>query len=297
MKTIIQKILASTSLNEQEAWWMLQHIIGKTRATLLHEHASNLSEEQLQTIDLWIQKLSTEFMPLSYLLGSVPFLDLMIKVQAPILIPRPETEEWVAILIQELQPHASKITTILEIGTGSGCIALALGQAFTHAAIIAVDINPAALKLAQENADLNKITNVTFIKSDLFSFSSSSDVIRGSIHPQSLTFDLIVSNPPYISTIHKKTMMPQVLQWEDEHALFAQDNGLHLIKEIIKQAPQHLRNNPSMPYQLVLEHDNGQQDTIKKIAQENGFDCTSKKDLFQNYRTSWCKLSNCKITN
>lgn len=291
MKSIIAKILSRTNLSEQEAWWMLQHITSKTRITLLHESASLLSQEQLQTIDLWIQKLTTESIPLSYLIGSVPFLNLTIKVRAPILIPRPETEEWVAILIQELQPHASQITTILEIGTGSGCIALALGKAFAHATIIAVDINPNALKLAQENADLNKITNVTFIESDLFSFSSSSDVIRGSIHPQSPTFDLIVSNPPYIDTMHKDTMMPQVLQWEDEHALFAQDNGLHLIKEIIKHARQHLNNNPSMPYQLVLEHDNGQQEIIKNFAKEYRFDCTSKKDLFQNYRTSWCKLT------
>ncbi len=294
MKSIIAKILSQTSLSEQEAWWMLQHITSKTRAALLHEPASLLPQQQLQMIDDWINKLSDESMPLSYLLGSVPFLDLNITVRPPILIPRPETEEWVADLIQKLQPHAPKIVTILEIGTGSGCIALALAKAFPHAIITAADINPAALLLAQENADLNEIRNVRFVESNLFdALSIDENKTHGSqIPPGITTFDLIVSNPPYIDPIHKSTMMPQVLQWEDEHALFAQDDGLHLLKEIIRQAPKYLNHQPSLPCQLVLEHDNGQQEIIKKIAQENGFDCESKKDLFGNYRTSWCKLIN-----
>ena len=282
MKTIIQHILFKTNLSEQEAWWMIEHITNKNRAILLHASALSLSQRELETIDLWIQKLSQEFIPLSYLLGSVPFLDLTIHVRQPILIPRQETEEWIACLIQELEPHTQNIPNILEIGTGSGCIALALAKAFPQSMVTAVDINPEALKLAQENADFNKISNVKFALSDLFNGLKTKDFL----------FDLIVSNPPYIDSIHKKTMMPQVIQWEDEHALFAKDEGLFLITEIIKQTPKYLKSQPSLPYQLILEHDNGQQEQIKKFANENNFTCESKKDLFGNWRTSWCKFIN-----
>lgn len=278
MKSIIKQIQEKTPLQEQEAWWMLEHITNKKRAALLHAKSSSLSKQELFVIDDWIKKLSQKSMPLSYLIGSVPFLDLFIKVVPPILIPRPETEEWVNDLIQELLPFEQNIKSILEIGTGSGCIGLALAKSFPKATITAVDINPQALELAQENATLNKINNINFIKSDLFK------------NLNILKFDLIVSNPPYIDPSHKKTIMPQVLNWEDEKALFADQEGLELIYQIIQNAKKHLHYLPILPHQIILEHDRDQQEKINFFAQKNGFNCQNKKDLFGNIRTSWCKI-------
>lgn len=279
MKSIIKLIQEKTLLQEQEAWWMLEHITKKTRAALLHARSSSLSKQELCTIDDWIKKLSCQSMPLSYLIGSVPFLDLTINVVPPILIPRPETEEWVADLVEKMHAFKQNITSILEIGTGSGCIGLTLAKAFPAATVTAIDINPQALKLAQENATLNKINNVHFIQSDLFN------------NLNNLKFDLIVSNPPYIDPIHKKTIMPQVLEWEDEKALFANQEGLDLIYKIILSSKKHLHYQPDLPYQIILEHDHDQQEKIKFFAQKNGFICHNKKDLFGNFRTSWCKIS------
>lgn len=278
MKKIIDFIKQNSSLSDQEAWWVLEHITKKTRAELLLSNDAFLSQQELSMIKDWLYQLSQESVPLSYLLGSVPFFNMTIKVQQPILIPRPETEEWVASIIQELHSYSENIRFILEIGTGSGCISLALAKAFPNAFVTATDINQQALNLAQENAALHNIANITFIKSDLFK------------NIPSTKFDLIISNPPYIDPIHKQNMMPQVIKWEDERALFAQQEGLELIYKIIQEASAYLHPNRALPYQLVIEHDNNQQEKIKDFAQQHGFHCSSRKDLFGNTRTSWCKL-------
>lgn len=278
MKSIVKQIIKRTNVSEQEAWWMLQHITNRSKETLLFSESSTLSKKELQTIEEWIYKLDNEHQPLSYLLGSVPFLDLTIFVATPILIPRPETEEWIFNLITKLQPYTEHIKTVLDIGTGSGCIALALAKHFPKAQVIATDINPQALQLAQKNAQKNGIENVDFLKSDLFE----------NLHNKK--FDLIVSNPPYIDPANK--LMPQVVEWEDNKALFAQDHGLKLIKKIIQSAPDYIHKNVNIPYQLVIEHDAGQENIIKDAAQEYGLRCTAQKDAFGNYRTSWCTFIN-----
>ena len=150
---------------------------------------------------------------------------------------------------------------------------------FTKAKVTATDINLQALKLAKENATLNNIKNIEFIQSDLFEFIT-----------QNQKFDLIVSNPPYIDLACKDTMMPQVIKWEDRKALFCKQQGLYLINKIFTNAKTFINYNKQMPYQLVIEHDNGQEEKIKEISKQNDFSCTEKKDSFGNIRTSWCKL-------
>ncbi len=274
MITIIKKIQKDTSLTEQEAWWMLEHITQRSKEQLYTQ--PELTNLEVKAIDDWIHKLQHESMPLAYLIGSVPFLDLTIKVQPPILIPRPETEEWVHQVIQDIKRLTKKITSILEIGTGSGCIALSIAQSFPHVQVTATDINPKALQLAEHNAKKNNITNITFFESDLFQNI-----------PRKQCFDLILSNPPYINPTMSETMVPQVLQWEDKQALFAQDQGLQVIDKIIKKAPAYVCKQSILPYQLVVEHDYNQHEIIKKHAHQQGWTCSQKKDLFGNWRTSW----------
>ena len=159
-------------------------------------------------------------------MGSTPFAGLEILTQPPVLIPRPETEEWTVNLIEQLQGLPDKKLQILDLCTGSGCIALALADALPQAKIFGTDISDSALALANHNKIHNHIPNVEFLRSDLFAQI-----------PQKFTFDLIVGNPPYIDEQEWNNLDPSVTQSEDKHALLAADHGLALIKKIIAAAP------------------------------------------------------------
>jgi release factor glutamine methyltransferase len=270
----IDLITQNTALSQQEAIWLLEHIIQKNYSFLSD---FILTEKQLAKLNEYIVQINKEHIPLAYIIGWVPFLDLKISVKPPILIPRPETEEWVAHLIERLTAYKKKISRILEIGTGSGCIGLALAKSLPKAQIWATDINPLALDLASHNAKINNITNIQFLESDLF------QALYGK------TFDLIISNPPYIPQKFASKIDLSVTKWEDSQALFAGDLGIDILEKIIQQAPNYLTHQPEIPFQLVLEIDRTQNEILPKIGQRVGFTCTLKKDLFNNWRTAWCK--------
>ncbi len=271
---IIKLITNQTQLSEQQAWWLLEFITKSTRSHLQFS-SDELTKLQQENLNSYIKQLTIEHKPLAYILGWVPFLDLTIKVVPPTLIPRPETEFWVHELITTLQIVNLEQFTILDIGTGSGCIALSLAQAFPQAQIYAVDIAQSALDLAQENAKINKISNITFIKSNLF------DQL-----PTGLKFDLIVSNPPYINPTAQ--LENSVLNWEDHGALFAPNQGLQIIEKILHQAPLWLKKNNGLKYQLIVEIDASQGDAVKNLAQECGFkNALICKDQFDRNRTLW----------
>ncbi len=222
----------------QNAWVLISHLTGKTRLELITHPEITLTPDQRATLKTWITQITVEHKPIQYLIGSVPFLDLTITVRPPILIPRPETEEWCDQLIQQLKaaarlnPETNNPLNILDLCTGSGCIALALARAFPTAHVIAIDIEPKACALAQENARINDIENIKIIESDLFSAL-----------PDNRKFDLIVSNPPYIAPEILATLDPEVREWEAAKALIAEDHGLACIKTIIAQAPAYFAPN------------------------------------------------------
>jgi len=278
MNRYIAQITQSTNLSTQEAWWLLEHITQLPQTSLIVE--TKLSQTQAQQLNLYIDQISKEHKPLAYIIGWVPFLDLKLLTQPPILIPRPETEEWVYQLISELKTKSSQIRRILDVGTGSGPIALALAQSFPLAQITALDVNPAALALAQKNAVINKIANITFIQSDLFTQI-----------PSGTQFDLIVSNPPYIDPKEKITMQQTVTAWEDPSALFSDDQGMALIKQIMHQSGSYIAPNAQLPYQLVIEFDRSQQDLVSQVATQAGLQCMTRRDSFGHWRTTWCKLT------
>jgi release factor glutamine methyltransferase len=214
---------------QAEAWLLLQKVTGLSRAALLIRMNRPLLAGQLQILqELCIERVGQR-KPLQYILGTVPFLDLTIVVKPPTLIPRPETEEWVAWLIQQYAHSKQKPLKILDLCTGSGCIALALAKAFPAALVVGVDIAPAAVALAQANAASNATTNVQFVCADLWA-----GVAKGE------QFDLIVSNPPYITDVEFATLTPEVAQWEDKGALVAARNGLALYAAIAQKLIMHL---------------------------------------------------------
>ncbi len=275
MIELIKLIQNKTNFSTQEAWWLLEHVTGKKMTTLLTDQS--FKQKELDLLDKILNQITQEKKPLAYIIGSVPFLNLQIKIAAPILIPRHETEEWIESLIQKLSAFQNQITTILDIGTGSGCIALALAQGFPNAQITAIDINPTALALARENAILNQIKNVEFIESNLFE------------KLQNQKFDLIVSNPPYINPAEASKLPPEVVLWEDFGALFAKDQGLDIIVQILKNSDQFLNKNQKLPIQLVIEIGYDQKNTVLQIAQQYKWQANAKIDSFGKWRSIWAK--------
>jgi len=236
IKTVLNEITLvlephyeSTHHAQRVAWWFLEGITKKNRAQLITQTTLSLSESQQKQLAHWIHAHTKESYPLQYLLGSVPFGSLEILVEPPILIPRPETEEWCLNLIQSLIPLTHAPLRILDMCTGSGCIALSLAQAFPCSTVYGVDISDTALTLAEKNATHNNIQNVRFFKSNLFETLN-----------QSAPFDLIVSNPPYINPDVWHELSPIVSLWEDRSALVAGNHGLELIQSITRTAPYYL---------------------------------------------------------
>lgn len=225
----LSKILHNEITRNQYAWWLVEGITGKSQSRLIFDEKVYLSDQELQKLDDWIYKLCIQQIPLQYILGKIPFLELELFVEPPILIPRPETEEWVYRVIHELKAFHSLPLRIADVGTGSGCIALACAQAFLNGQVTALDINPHALELAQRNAKHNSITNIHFMESDILS----------NCHE---LFDIIVSNPPYINEAEYKELDISVSTWEDKRALMAEDNGLAIIKQVLAQAPTRLQS-------------------------------------------------------
>ena len=178
--------------------------------------------------------------PAQYIVGETEFHGLTLDVDARALIPRPETEELVAVILAE---NASDDLKVLDIGTGTGAIALSLAKAQSTWHVLASDISPDALALAQQNATKNAIANVGFTRSDVFSNVSGN-------------YDIIVSNPPYIADFEKVDMAKNVLDYEPHLALFAEDNGLAIYQKIAENAQSYLTDKGKI--YLEIGHLQGQ---------------------------------------
>lgn len=260
----LQPTFVDETLCTQYAWWLVQAITKKDETTLIADGHISWNDELQKKLDESLDNLINKHMPLQYLLGSMPFAGLDILTQPPVLIPRPETEEWTINLIEQLQAIPDKKLQILDLCTGSGCIALALADALPPAKIFGTDISDAALALANQNKIHNHIPNVEFLRSDLFSQI-----------PKAFTFDLIAGNPPYIAPQEWQNLDTSVQQWEDKHALIAADHGLAIIKKIIDMAPAYIRPNQILRQknipQLILEIDYTQGKAVSDYMRNAGY--------------------------
>lgn len=252
------------TLCNQYAWWMIQAISKKSEAQLITQKLIDWDDAQQAQLQKWIDQQVQHHEPLQYLLGSVPFCDVDILVKPPVLIPRPETEEWCIKLIEYLITMKNQKINILDVCSGSGCIAIALAKALPKATVFGVDIDDNALSLSQLNAHHNHVSNVTFLRSNLF--EALSDAFR---------FDIIISNPPYISQEEYKTLDTSVREWESKRALVAADDGLALIKKIIKTAPSYIQPNNELKEknipQLIIEIGYQQGPDVASYMKQQGY--------------------------
>ena len=225
----------SARLNAEQ---LLAHTLGRKRIELYLEFERELDEAELKPLRELVRRRGTGE-PLQHLLGTVEFLRLTFACDKRALVPRPETEQLVEVLESKIQNPKSKM---LDVGTGSGVIALSLASKFAEAEIIASDISDDAIALAQENAArLGLSERVQFIKSDLF------EKIDG-------TFDVIVGNMPYVAQQDRQSLSREVLH-DPEVALFGGEKGDETIRRLIEEAPQHLRREGLLALELGLGQD------------------------------------------
>jgi release factor glutamine methyltransferase len=169
-----------------------------------------ISQQFLFTVDNIMQRLK-KYEPIQYILGATEFFGLPLVISQDVMIPRPETEELTDWIIRE---NGEKSLRILDIGTGSGCIAVTLAKMLPLMQVTGIDIIEKALETARKNAVFNKV-NVVFLRFDVL---GQSPELKGE-------FDIIVSNPPYVRKSEKKIMKPNVLMYEPHKALFVPDNN------------------------------------------------------------------------
>lgn len=234
---------------------LLTSILNCSRTSLYTERISfnpKQSERFSKALSLRAQGI-----PLQYILGETEFFGLKFKVDIRVLIPRPETEILVETVIKQssVASHQSPVE-ILELGTGSGCIAVSLAKFLPQAKITAVDISSDALSAAKENALLNRIEErINFVQSNLF----SSPELSGR------SYGLIVSNPPYIPAEDIKGLQREI-SYEPRIALDGGSDGLDFFRRIIAGAPQFLKNDGL----LIVEMGYNQLFEIKNIFDKTG---------------------------
>lgn len=228
-----------------EAWHLLEKVTGLSRATLLTSTTPLTPDQEALLADLIDDRVKNH-KPLAYILGTIPFVNLTLLTRPPILIPRPETEEMVTWIIKKFAAHANEPLIVFDLCTGSGCIALALAAAFPRWHITGIDINPAAIDLAEDNKKLTGLHNVAFKKGSIFAPAA-----------WATQCDLIVSNPPYVSTASTHLVGRDVLAWEDPQALFAKNEGWAFYEEIIRigkhiLAPQNT-SHPTLIFEFGVD--------------------------------------------
>lgn len=188
---------------------IIKTVIGITKLHQLYKTEQIVTKRQAGRITDICKELKTG-KPIQYILGETSFYDCAIRVTSATLIPRPETEELVDLIIRENRGYQG---TIIDIGTGSGCIAIALAANLPGAVVTGIDISDEAIRTARENAQLNNVT-VSFVKDDVFSFDSERVDKAG----------IIVGNPPYVRNSEKQFMSKNVLDFEPHSALFVPES-------------------------------------------------------------------------
>lgn len=245
----------------------MEHFLKLERFILVMQPNFSLNKLEEQPLFETLTRLKQEE-PLQYILGECHFMDLTIKVNHHTLIPRPETEELVQWILYENKDQKSEIR-ILDIGTGSGCIAIALAKALPNAKVYALDISKKAIHIATENAQLNGVC-VEFLQADILDFDIN------------LTFDIIVSNPPYVRELERKEIQNNVKEYEPDIALFVPDeNPLVFYQAIVQFSKKRLKSKGW----IYLEINQYLADESKELLIGQGFEKVHlKKDIFDNYR-------------
>jgi release factor glutamine methyltransferase len=237
-----------------DAELLLAHVLGCNRLKLYTEFERPLTEETLANLRPLLKRRAARE-PIQYILGNTDFMDFTLTTDRRALIPRPETEELVELIVETCRTRAKTPSNLLDLGTGTGAIACALARQFPASRVVATDCSADALSLARANVEaLDLMERVTLSQSDWFA------AVEG-------TYDLIVSNPPYLADAELKEVAPELLKFEPHGALSSGPTGMEAIAVLLKQAPSFLAPGGM----LFLETGSGQREPILRLAAELGF--------------------------
>lgn len=245
---------------------LIEHVTKSSMPALLSDKNTKITSEEVLKIDKIVERLQ-RFEPIQYILGETEFYGLPFTVNQDVLIPRPETEELVELILNENKESKPRI---LDIGTGSGCIAVSLQKHIHESSVTAWDISEKALAVAALNSKSNSV-NVTFNQVDILSD-----------YPTNHSFDIIVSNPPYVLDSEKTDMHANVLEHEPHTALFVADNNpLLFYNRIADVAIQLLTDGGKLYFEINRAKG---QETIKMLENKKFSEIRLIKDISGNDR-------------
>lgn len=240
---------AACVIDRVDAHWLLQSVLNVDVVFLIAHAELPLSPEQITCFQQLLAR-RTAGEPVAYLVGERGFYDLVFEVTPDVLIPRPETELLVEMALSKISP--GRRCNVLDLGTGSGAIAITIARHRPDVNVTAVDFSSRALAVAHRNAGKYSVENVVFVEADWFSSFSNEK------------FDVIVANPPYI--VEGDPHLDD-LCFEPSIALVARNNGLDCIRRIVTQAPDYLAHSGW----LMFEHGYDQVDACRRLLDETGF--------------------------
>lgn len=259
-----EEILTKASIADakNDAWLLLELACKIDRSFYYLHMEEDLSEEQVSEYEIVLKKRA-EHVPLQYIAGETEFMGLKFKVNSSVLIPRQDTETLVEEALKTVKPGMQ----VLDLCTGSGCIIISILHNVPGVEGQAIDISKQALNVAKENARLNSVS-VDFEQSDLFRNVAG-------------TFDVIVSNPPYIPSADVVKLMPEVGEFEPLEALDGKEDGLYFYREIIGSCRNYLKPEGRIFFEIGFD----QGEAVSGMLRENGFkEVRVIKDLARNDR-------------
>lgn len=237
-----------------DAELLLRHALEKDRTWILVHMQDRLDDQGQRSFEQSIERRKLRE-PLQYITGTQEFWGLPFRVTRDVLIPRPETEFVIEAALKMLS--GTTIPVVVDLCTGSGCIAISLAKELPKARIFATDRSDRAVHIAQENARQNGVADrIRFLEGDLFGTLEEMD-LRGRI-------DCVVTNPPYVRSGDLAALQPEVRNFEPEMALVAGPEGIEIAERIILQAPEYLKPGGS----LIMEMGIGQTEALRKIVEE-----------------------------
>jgi release factor glutamine methyltransferase len=254
--------------------WLLCHVLNCKRIDLYAEHDRPLSKSEIEKFKTFLLR-RVDHEPLQYIVGSTEFMGLPFEVTTDVLIPRPDTECLVEATLEICKSIKESPVRILDIGTGSGAVAISVAYYLRKYSIpfvvTALDISGKAIAIAKKNSE--KIlggNGINFAEGNILDISSVQELFH--------SFDVIVSNPPYVSDKEFEVLPPEVKKYEPALALKAKDDGLEFYKKIAERGKDFFHSNLSKKH-VILEVAFDQAPQVRSLLVEKGFDVTFYKDF------------------
>ncbi|MGV1010808.1 MAG: peptide chain release factor N(5)-glutamine methyltransferase [Flavobacterium sp.] len=286
--TLLQELSSLYDAQEIESFFylILECFHNKKRIDLALDPDMEMDAMQLLRWESVLSELKKE-KPIQYILGETEFYGFPFLVNENTLIPRPETEELVEWIIKSTKNELQNTKfRILDIGTGSGCIAISLAKNIPNAEVSAIDVSEKALATAKKNAQINKV-EVNFINVDILKINDLVELPTSNFQLPT-QFDIIVSNPPYVRNLEKAEIKPNVLEYEPHLALFVEDtDALLFYRKIAQLAQKNLSENGKLFFEINQYLG---KETVQLLEQMNFKNIELKKDIYGNNRMISCRL-------